>query len=109
MVAHCDVSPVLELGKGVFYPVPRLVQFLVVFDFRLSVATPGNAWLDVPPLETVADLVGVVAAIADEMLDPPISHVGQHLVADLVADISSSQVKGFVNTPVPDSSSIYAR
>ena len=107
VVAHCDVSPVLELGKGVFYPVPRLVQFLVVFDFRLSVAAPWNAWLDVPPLETVADLVGVVTAIADEMLDPPISHVGQHLVADVVADISSSQVIGVVNSPVPDSSSIH--
>ena len=93
MVAHCDVSPVLELGKGVFYPAPRLVQFLVVFDFRLSVAAPGNAWLDVPSLETAADLVGVVAAVADETLGPPISHVGQHLVADVAANIAAGQVK----------------
>ena len=94
MVAHCDVSPVLELGKGVFDPVPRLVRFFVVFDSRLSVAASGNAWLDAPVFETVPDLVGVVAAIADEMLDPSISHVGQHLVADVVADIASGQVKG---------------
>ena len=88
------MSPAIDLGKGVFDPVPRLVRFLVVFDFRLSVAASGNAWLNVPLLEIAPDIVGVVAAVADEIINPPISHVGRHLVADVVADISSSQVKG---------------
>ena len=87
------MSPVLDLGKGVFYPVPCLVQFLVVFDFRLSIAAPGNAWVDFPLLETVPDLVGVVAAITDKTLERPISHVGQHLVADVVAGIAAGQPK----------------
>ena len=69
------MSPVIDLDKGVFDPVPRLVQFLIVFDFRLSVATRGNAWLDVLLLETVPDVLGVVVAIADETLDLPDSHI----------------------------------
>ena len=76
MVAHCDVSRGLEHSKSAFNPVPRLVQFLVVFDFRLSVAAPGNAWLDARLLETVPDLVGVVAAFADETLYLPTSMSG---------------------------------
>ena len=71
MVAHCDVSPVLQLDKGIFHPMPRLVQLLVAFDFSFSVAAPGNAWLDVPLLETAPHLIGVVAVISDKALDQP--------------------------------------
>ena len=76
MGPQCDVSPALELYKGVFDPVPRLVPVFVVFDFPLSIATPENAWLDFPLLETAPYLVGVAAAIADMTRGQPLSHVG---------------------------------
>ena len=73
---------------------PRLAQVFVVFDFPLSTAVPRNAWLDFPLLETAPYLAGVVAAIADKTLGLPISHVGEHLLADVVADIATGQSKG---------------
>ena len=45
-------------------------------------------------IETAPDLIEVVTVIADETLDQPTSHVEQRLVADVVADMASGQVKG---------------
>lgn len=86
------MSPVIEFGKGVFDLVPRLVQFVVVFDCPLPILVPGNAWLDFPLIETVVDHVGVVTAVADKTLGQP-NHVGGLFIAEVVASIAVGQSK----------------
>ena len=92
MEAQCDVSPVIELGKGVFDLVPRLVQVFVVVDFPPSSAASGTAGLDFIRFEIVPEPVGVVAAVADKTLGFQTNSPAQPLVAVVVAGVAAGQV-----------------
>ena len=92
MDAQCDVSPVLEFGKGVFDPVPGLVQVLVEVDFSFPMAATANAGLDSHLFEFVPDPVGVVAAVGDKMRDRR-HDLEQFPEAIVVADIAAGQVE----------------
>ena len=60
-----DASPVLELCKEVFQPVPGFVSGLAVIDCFFTVFLRRDAQRDLLFSEQIADFVAVISTITD--------------------------------------------
>lgn len=65
VITCCDASPVLELCKEVFHPVPGFVSGLAVFDCFFTVFLRWDAGRDLLFSEQIADFVAVISTITD--------------------------------------------
>ena len=67
VVARCNASPVLELGKQVLDLVALTVEGGVVGLRHFAASARRYAWFDAPCFEFLAEPGAVVAAIGDQM------------------------------------------
>ena len=87
------MSAVLELGEGVFGPVPRLVHVFIEVERRLlSIAALENAGLESHRLQIAPDPACVVTTVGNKKLD--VRHdLDQFLEPLVIADIAASEVE----------------
>ena len=69
VVTGCDASPVFELCKQVFYPMPGFLCCVTVIDGFLAVFLWPSAWRHVLRVRHVADFGAVASTILDEGFD----------------------------------------
>ena len=65
VITGCDASPVLELGKQVFHPVPGFVSGPAVIYCFFAVFLGRDARRDLLFSEQIADFVAVISTITD--------------------------------------------